>query len=77
MWYWHFMSNSNGIVPSIGNTPAQNASKDLGDELDVLLKYGIGPRSNLVLGWSHFWRGTKITENHDADFIYSQWELNF
>ena len=78
MWYWHFISNTDDIVPSLGNTPAQTAgSKDLGDELDVVLKYGIGPRSNLLLGWSHFWRGTKITENHDADFIYGQWELNF
>lgn len=77
LWYWHFMSNTEAPVPSIGNTPPQNASKDLGDELDVLLRYGFGPRSNLVFGWSHFWRGNKIIGNSDADFIYTQWELDF
>jgi hypothetical protein len=77
LWYWHFMSNTNDIVPSVGNTPAQTASKDLGDELDVLLKYTICPRSNAVFGWSHFWRGNKILGPTDADFIYGQYSLNF
>ncbi len=79
MWYWHFMSNGEGVVPSIGNTPPQHTagSKDLGDELDVLVKYGIAPRSNIVFGWSHFWRGDKIIGTTDADFLYGQWELNF
>jgi hypothetical protein len=30
-----------------------------------------------VFGWSHLWRGDKIIGNSDADFIYSQWELDF
>jgi hypothetical protein len=77
LWYWHFMSNSNAPVPSIGNTPAQTASKDLGDELDLLLKYKICPRSNLVLGWSHFWRGAKVVGTTDADFLYGEYTLNF
>ena len=73
------MSNQAGdIVPSIGGTPPQSASsKDLGDELDLTAKYGIGPRSNVLLGYSHFWRGNKILAPKDADFTYIQWELNF
>ncbi len=78
-WYWHIMSNQAGdIVPSIGGTPPQStASKDFGDELDLIAKYGIGPRSNVLLGYSHFWRGNKILAPADADFTYVQWELNF
>jgi len=79
MWYWHFMANQAGdIVPSIGGTPTQSlSSKDLGDELDLILSYRIGPRSNVLLGYSHFWRGNKITAPNDADFIYGEWGVNF
>lgn len=78
-WYWHFMANQeNDIVPSIGGTPPQStASKDWGDELDLIGTYAIGPRSNVLLGYSHFWRGNKILAPADADFTYVQWELNF
>ncbi len=79
IWYWHFMANQDtDIVPSIGGTPLQSTtSKDLGDELDLIAKFQYGPRSNLLLGWSHFWRGNKILAPTDADFFYGQWELNF
>lgn len=78
-WYWHFMANQAGdIVPSIGGTPVQSLSRThFGDELDFYTKYAINPRSNLLVGWSHFWRGNKILAPRDADFFYTQWELNF
>jgi Alginate export len=78
-WYWHIMADQAGdIVPSIGGTPAQStASKDFGDELDIIAKYVIGPRSNVLIGYSHFWRGNKILAPADADFTYVQWEQNF
>jgi hypothetical protein len=79
MWYWHIMANQAGdIIPSIGGTPPQSTtSKDFGDELDFIGTYAIGPRSNVLLGYSHFWRGNKILAPVDADFIYTQWEVNF
>jgi hypothetical protein len=79
LWYWHFMANQEtDIVPSNGGTPTEStSSKDFGDELDVLVKYTIDARSNVLVGWSHFWRGNKITAPEDADFFYCQWELNF
>ncbi len=79
LWYWHFMSNTaNDIVPSFGGTPPQSTtSKDLGDELDLYVKYAFNPRSNILFGWSHFWRGNKILAPEDADFFYTQWETNF
>ena len=78
-WYWHFMANQDtDRVPAIGGTPMQStASKDLGDELDIIARYQLAPRSNLLFGWSHFWRGNKILAPTDADFFYTQWELNF
>jgi hypothetical protein len=78
-WYWHFMANQAGdIVPSIGGTPVQSTtSKDFGDELDLTARYSFGPRSNVLFGYSHFWRGNKILAPEDADFFYTQWELNF
>ena len=77
VWYYHFMSDTAAAVPSIGNTASQNASKDLGDEIDFIVKYGIGPRSNILLGWSRFFRGDKINGPQDASFLYSQWTVNF
>ncbi len=78
-WYYHLMANqAEDIVPSVGGTPPQSlASKDFGDELDIIAKYTFGPRSNILFGWSHFWRGSKILAPTDADFFYTQWELNF
>ena len=77
LWYYHFQSNSAAPVPSVGGTPPQNASRYLGNELDVLLTYKFNPRSDILFGWSHFWRGSKINNPQDADFFYSQWQFNF
>jgi hypothetical protein len=79
LWYWYFQSNTaNDIVPSIGGTPPQSTdSKDFGQELDLYARHIMGPRSNILYGWSHFWRGNKILAPKDADFFYVQWELNF
>ena len=79
MWYWYFMANSGtDIVPSIGGTPTQSLSRThFGDELDLLAKYSFSPRSNVLFGYSHFWRGNKILAPEDADFFYTQWEVNF
>lgn len=78
-WYYHLMANSaTDIVPSLGSTPTQSmTSKDWGNELDFIAKYKINPRSNLLVGYSHFWAGNKILAPEDADFTYVQWELNF
>jgi hypothetical protein len=78
-WYWHFTADkASDIVPAIGGTPAQSLGRtNLGDELDLLGTITLGPRSNLGIGWSHFWRGSKILAPKDADFAYTQYTLNF
>jgi hypothetical protein len=79
MWYWYLQANSDSdIIPSIGGTPNQSLTRShFGDELDLLAKYTIGPRTNILFGYSHFWRGDKILAPRDADFFYTQWEMNF
>lgn len=78
-WYYYFIANQAGdVVPSITSSAPQNlTSEDLGQELDMTARYYIGPRSKFLFGYSHFWKGNKITAPSDADFTYMQWELNF
>ena len=82
-WYWHFAADKRASnVQSIGGTVDQSGatSLDFGDELDIIAKYGISPRSNILLGWSHLWRGDRLKQSgstNDADFVYLQWLLNF
>jgi hypothetical protein len=77
LWYYIFQSNQDGAVPAVGGTPAQGPSRDLGQELDMIVKYNISPRSDFLIGYSHFWAGDKILTQEDADFVYAQWTLDF
>lgn len=78
-WYYNFQANEpSSDVPSIGGTPNQDPNAaNFGNELDCLATYKVGARSSLVGGYSHFWRGTKILGDTDADFFYMQWQTNF
>lgn len=78
-WYYYFRAAERGdIVPAITATELQSLDEAyLGQELDLIAKYTFGPRSNILVGYSHFWRGDKILGPTDADFTYVQWELNF
>lgn len=78
-WYYFFMANqAENLVPSVtAPSPQSLASEDLGQELDLTARLLIGPKSNLLLGYLHFWRGIKIIAPSDVDFLYSRWELDF
>ena len=77
-WYYYFMSANSRPIPSVGGTPAQDpSSRDFGQELDFIVKYQIKPRSDVLVGYSHLWKGKKILNPNDADFVYVQWTLNF
>jgi len=80
-WYWHFTADkrASDVLSLGGSVPGQNQTDSLnfGDELDIIAKYGISPRSNVLLGWSHFWKGSKIVNPSDADFFYTQFQMNF
>lgn len=77
LWYYHFQAASDASAPSIGGTPPQNAGRHYGDEIDLLAKYKVNARNTVVTGYSHFWKGNKITNTDDADFVYAEWTVNF
>lgn len=79
MWYYYFgAAQEDDVIPGVAVPSAQRLDEnDFGHELDFIARYQIVPRSNILFGYSHLWRGDKIIGTNDADFFYTQWELNF
>jgi Alginate export len=91
-WYHYFaLSNGNQGPYNVTLSPflpgGTVGSKDLGHEIDLLGTYKVNKRSDLVLGYSHFFSGDfyRLSRNAadnpifngDADFFYTQWHYNF
>lgn len=78
-WYYYLGANqAQDVIPGVAVPSAQNlTSKDFGNELDLIAKYQLNPRSDILLGYSHLWRGNKIIGTDDASFFYSQFSLQF
>jgi len=91
-WYHYFaLANGNqgpyNVTLSPFNPGGTVGSRDLGHEIDVLGTYKVNKRSDLVLGYSHFFSGDyfRLSRNAmnaplfngDADFFYTQWHYNF
>lgn len=78
-WYYYLgAAREDDIIPGVAfQTPQNTTSPVFGNELDLIAKYSIDARQNILLGYSHLWRGEKILGDRDADFTYLQWELNF
>ncbi len=61
--------------------------RELGHEIDLMGTYKLNPRSDLVLGFSHFFAGKYYETStrsdgsalfsQDANFFYTQWHYNF
>ncbi|MEO0531644.1 MAG: alginate export family protein [Planctomycetota bacterium] len=79
LWYYYFGADSvNDIIPGVAVPSAQVLGDGtFGNELDLIAKYKITPRSQILFGYSHLWRGSKIIGTNDADFFYTKWTLNF
>jgi hypothetical protein len=86
MWYYYFfLENKNDGPYSLVMTPFANVtpgSADLGHELDFTASYTINARTNLLLGYSHFFSGAYydtpgLPYSGDADFYYSQITIGF
>ncbi len=91
-WY-HYLALANGnqgpynVTGSAFNPGGTVGSRDLGHEIDLLGTYKMSARSELMLGYSHFFAGkyyatsTNAAGNplfkDDADFLYTQWHYNF
>ncbi|MEP3480931.1 MAG: alginate export family protein [Fuerstiella sp.] len=78
-WYYYIAADERGdVIPGVAVPSAQNTtSKDFGHELDLLASYQITPRSNLTMGYSRLWAGSKIIATNDAELFYTQFTLNF
>lgn len=88
LWYHYFFLATQSDTPysvimtpfNPGNAPG---SSDLGHEVDLLGSFTISSRSNLVLGYSHFFSGdyysttSGVPYDGDASFFYSQWTVSF
>jgi hypothetical protein len=88
LWYYHFfLENRNDtpytVVMSSFNPANAPGSRDLGDEIDLLLTWNVTARMNVQLGYSHFFAGDYYQTtpgaptSADADFFYSHVEINF
>ncbi|MDA7978074.1 MAG: alginate export family protein [Pirellulales bacterium] len=87
--WWHDFEQedaNDGVYNVVmAQTAAANANgnRDLGQELDVILKHAITPRAAVLFGYSHFWTGGFFTTHQnvpfsgDADFYYVQIHQNF
>ena len=87
-WYHYFMLENGGDTPyNINMTPFNQAnrpaSNDLGHEIDLTATYIISPRADLLFGYSHFFSGQYYKQTPgvpfrgDADFFYTQFQVNF
>ncbi|PHS15819.1 MAG: hypothetical protein COA78_04595 [Blastopirellula sp.] len=88
-WYHIFnRQNSNDVPYNVNMTPFNGSTdtsggRDLGQELDLVGSYKISTRSNVALGYSHFWSGSFYKENAsapfsgDADFFWAHYSVRF
>jgi Alginate export len=87
--WWHYFYLQDGAdSPYNVNMSAFNganapASRDLGHEIDLTFTYLISPRSDILFGYSHFFAGDYydltpgVPYRDDADFFYTQFQVNF
>jgi len=60
--------------------PLGNSGHDIGNELDLTIKYAVDPHSSVLFGYSHFWGNNFIRTtgpSRDADFFYLQYAFSF
>ena len=87
-WYHYlFLATQSDSPYSVVMTPFNGTnlpgSPDLGHEIDLLADWKVGPRQNLVLGYSRFFSGAYYSTtpgtpfSGDANFYYAQWTVNF
>jgi len=71
-WY-----NAGGALIRPGD---EDASSDLGDEIDLLVEWKAAKCLSLLAGWSHFFPGSFVKDTGDdpqTDFFYVQMHLKF
>ncbi len=91
-WYHYLtLSNKNQGPYNINmwafNPGGTVGGRELGHEIDLLATRKLNPRSDILVGYSHFFTGNYYSTSttatgaalfsKDADFFYTQWHYNF
>jgi alginate export protein len=88
LWYYYFfLENQNDVPYTVTMAPYNSgvapASADLGHEIDLTATWKFTPRTAILFGYSHFFSGDYykqtpgLTYRGDADFLYTQFTVNF
>ncbi|MFQ5429008.1 MAG: alginate export family protein [Phycisphaerae bacterium] len=84
-WYTFWNDAKRDALYNAGGAPTRrdllgNSGHDIGNELDLLIKYKIDVHQNVLFGYSHFWGVNFIRStgpSRDADFLYLQYQFTF
>lgn len=90
VWY-HYFSLATGkdvpynlnMQPFNGLAAGSAGSQELGHELDLSLTWEPNEKTQIRVGYSHFWAGRfydttpGVPTNSDADFLYSHFQIKF
>ncbi|MFV2068325.1 MAG: alginate export family protein [Pirellulales bacterium] len=99
LWYHMFYLQSrfdalyNAGGAPLYQDPTGGSGNQVGTELDFIAKWQFNPRTDILIGYSHFFAGnyfnsaaiqggpaglaTNGANGKDADFVYTQWTVNF
>lgn len=84
-WYTFWNDSKRDAIYNAGGAPTRRGrvsgtGHDVGNELDLTVKYALDVHSSFLFGYSHFWAGNFIEAtgpSRDADLIYFQYQFNF
>ncbi|MFQ5412343.1 MAG: alginate export family protein [Phycisphaerae bacterium] len=84
-WYTFWNDAKRDALYNAGGAPTRRAlfggaGHDIGNELDLTIKYKIDLHQAMLFGYSHFWDNNFIQAtgpSQDADFIYLQYAYTF
>jgi hypothetical protein len=61
-------------------SPTGAAGKDVGNELDLLLNFHLGPHSDVLVGWSKLWAGNFLRNTgsgRDPELLYLMYNFRW
>ncbi|MFQ5424343.1 MAG: alginate export family protein [Phycisphaerae bacterium] len=84
-WYTFWNDSKRDALYNAGGVPGRRnrfgtSGHDLGNELDLTIKYALDLHSSMLFGWSHFWGNSFIRStgpSEDADLFYLQYKFSF
>ena len=85
VWYTFWNDSTRDALYNAGGAPTRrdalgNSGHDIGNELDLILKYKLDMHQSVLVGYSHFWGNNFIRStgpDRDADLLYVQYAFKF